>query len=226
MQSSKLAGAKINVSTQQYLDIASIHDDVVIMKDGTLRAVLIASSINFALKSEEEQNALVSAYASFLNTLEYPLQIVLQSRKLNMDAYLEKLKKSQEEQTNELLKMQIADYRGFISELVDLGQIMSKKFFVVVPYNPSSNKRKSFFSRLQETFTPAIFVGLKKEIFLNRKKDLMSRVLQIQGQLQSFGINTVALDTEGLIELYYSSYNPQISDVEKLVETDRLQIEK
>ncbi|KKR48901.1 MAG: hypothetical protein UT86_C0002G0076 [Candidatus Magasanikbacteria bacterium GW2011_GWC2_40_17] len=226
MQSSKLAGSKINVSTQQYLDIASIHDDILIMKDGTLRAVLLASSINFALKSEEEQNALISAYASFLNTLEYPLQIVLQSRKLNMDAYLEKLKKSQEEQTNELLKMQIADYRGFIDELVDLGQIMSKKFFVIVPFNPSSNKRKSFFARFKETFTPAIFVGLKRELFLNRKKDLMSRVSQIQGQLQSFGINTIALDTEGLIELYYSSYNPQLSDVEKMVDTDRLQIEK
>ena len=226
MQSSKLAGSKINVSTQQYLDIASIHDDILIMKDGTLRAVLLASSINFALKSEEEQNALISAYASFLNTLEYPLQIVLQSRKLNMDAYLEKLKKSQEEQTNELLKMQIADYRGFIDELVDLGQIMSKKFFVIVPFNPSSNKRKSFYARFKETFTPAIFVGLKRELFLNRKKDLMSRVSQIQGQLQSFGINTIALDTEGLIELYYSSYNPQLSDVEKMVDTDRLQIEK
>ena len=225
MQSEKLAGRKPGVSTQQYLDIGAIHDDVVLMKDGTLRAVLLAASINFALKSEEEQNALVSAYASFLNTLEYPLQIVVQSRKLNMDAYLERLKQSEAEQTNELLKMQIGDYRSFVGELLELGQIMSKKFFVVVQFNPASNNRKGFFSRLQETFMPALSVSIRREIFENRKKDLMSRVGQIQGQLQSFGINSVVLDTEGLIELYYSSYNPHLADVQKLVPTDKLQIE-
>jgi len=225
MQSEKLAGSKPSASTQQYLDIAAIHDDVVILKDGTLRTVLLAASINFALKSEDEQNALVSAYASFLNTLEFPLQIVIQSRKLNMDGYLENLRQTEIEQTNELLKMQIVDYRGFIGELVDMGQIMSKKFFVIVQFNPSSNKNKSFFTRLKETFAPAIFVSLKRDYFLKRRKDLMSRVGQVQGQLQSFGINTVALDTEGLIELYYSSYNPQLAEVQKLAATDKLQVE-
>lgn len=225
MQSEKLAGRKPSVSTQQYLDIAAIHDDVVVMKDGTLRAVLLASSINFALKSEEEQNALVSAYASFLNTLEFPLQIVVQSRKLNIDGYLQRLRQSEAEQTNELLKMQIADYRSFVSELVELGQIMSKKFFVVVQFNPASNKQKGFFARLQETFMPALSVSIKREIFLNRKRDLVNRVGQIQGQLQGFGINSVILDTEGLIELYYSSYNPQLADVQKLAPTEQLQVE-
>ena len=92
MQSKKLAGSKPGASTQKYLDIAEIRDDVVVMKDGTLRAVLLASSINFALKSEEEQEALISAYAGFLNTLEFPLQVVIQSRKLNIDNYIERLK--------------------------------------------------------------------------------------------------------------------------------------
>ncbi|HPV70919.1 MAG TPA: hypothetical protein PKY08_03470 [Candidatus Magasanikbacteria bacterium] len=225
MQSAKLAGSKPSVSTQQYLDIASIRDDVVIMKDGTLRAVLLASSINFALKSEEEQNALISAYASFLNTLEYPLQIVIQSRKLNMDGYLEKLRQSEKNQTNELLKMQISEYRSFIGELVEMGQIMSKKFFIVVQYNPLSNKRKNFFTRFKETFMPAFSVSIKREYFLNKRKDLMSRLSAIQGHLQSFGINSVVLDTEGLVELYYSSYNPQLADIQKMAETDKLQIE-
>ncbi|MCX6778914.1 MAG: hypothetical protein NTU97_01640 [Candidatus Magasanikbacteria bacterium] len=225
MQSAKLAGRKPSVSTQQYLDIASIHDDVVVMKDGTLRSVLLVASINFSLKSEEEQNALVSAYASFLNTLEYPLQIVVQSRKLNIDNYLSRLKQSEIEQTNELLKMQINGYREFVGELVEMGQIMSKKFFAIVQFNPLSNKRKGFFARLQETFMPALFVSIRKDIFLSRKRDLMSRVGQIQGQLQGFGVNSVILDTESLIELYYSSYNPQLSDVQKLVDTQKLQVE-
>jgi len=226
MQSAKLAGKKPSVSTQRYLDIAAIHDDVVTMKDGTLRAVILVSSINFALKSEEEQNALISAYAGFLNTLDFPLQVVIQSRKLNIDGYLERLKQSELEQTNELLKIQIEDYRQFVSELVVLGQIMSKKFFVIVPLNPLSDKKKGFFTQLKEIFAPAIFVSFKRELFLRRKKDLLSRADQILGQLSSLGLNAVMLDTEGLIELYYSSYNPTLSDLQKMTETSKLRIEE
>ncbi|MBI5732163.1 MAG: hypothetical protein HY982_02265 [Candidatus Magasanikbacteria bacterium] len=225
MQSKKLAGSKPNVSTQQYLDIASIHDDVVVMRDGTLRAVLLVSSLNFALKSEEEQNALISAYGAFLNILDFPIQIVVQSRKLNIDAYLERLKQSEKEQINELLKMQIADYRSFVTELLEMGQIMSKKFFVVVPYNPLSNRRKGFFARLQEVLMPALSISVKKEFFLKRKKDLISRVTQVMSQLQTMDLKSVMLDTEGLIELYYMSYNPNLSDIQKLAEIDKLQIE-
>ena len=91
MQSKKLAGAKPSVSTKQHLDIAEIRDNIVVLKDGTVRAVLFCSSVNFALKSEEEQQALISAYVSLLNSLEYPLQIVIQSRKLSIDTYLKNL---------------------------------------------------------------------------------------------------------------------------------------
>src|SRR3989339_282798 len=121
MQSKKLAGKKPSTSTQSFLDIASIHDDVVIMKDGTLRVVLLVSSINFSLKSEDEQNALISAYASFLNSIDFPIQIVIQSRPLNIDGYLMRLGQMEKDQKNELLKMQIADYRNFVREMVDLG---------------------------------------------------------------------------------------------------------
>src|SRR3990167_1154544 len=107
-------------STQKYLDISEIKEDTVVMKDGTLRSVLLISSINFALKSESEQNAIIAAYVNFLNTLDFPLQIVIQSRKLNIDGYLEKLKKSEKEQTNELLRMQIHDYREYVEQLMEL----------------------------------------------------------------------------------------------------------
>src|SRR3989338_10228561 len=110
MKSKKLAGKKIQVSTQQYLDIAEIKEDTVVMNDGTLRAVLLVSSINFSLKSEEEQNAIVAAYIGFLNFLEFPLQIIIQSRQLDVDGYLERLKKIEKEQTNELLRLQTAEY--------------------------------------------------------------------------------------------------------------------
>lgn len=225
MQSKKLAGNKPSVSTQKFLDIASIHDDVVVMKDGTLRAVLMVSSINFALKSEDEQNALIGSYASFLNTLDFPIQVVIQSRPLNVDNYLMRLVDAEKTQENELLRLQIADYRNFISELVQLGQIMSKKFFVIIPFNPLSDKRKSFWSRLSETITPALSVRLQRAKFLERKKNLNMRTDQVVGHLGSMGLNVVALDTQSLIELYYNSYNPDVAAIEKLVDVGKIQIE-
>ena len=129
---SRLAAAKKLPSLQRFLDIAEIKDDLVLMKDGSVRAVLIVSSVNFDLKSEEEQNAMVQSYVTFLNSLNFPIQVVIQSRPLNIDDYFTRLEAAEKEQTNELLRMQIADYRNFVSELLELEQIMSKRFYVLV----------------------------------------------------------------------------------------------
>src|SRR3989338_2618300 len=118
-------------SAQSHLPFAEIKFDTAIMKDGTLRAILMVSSINFALKNEDEQQAIISSYVSFLNGIDFPLQVVVQSRQLYIKPYLEKLLKKEQQQTNELLRVQIADYRSFVSELVSMGKIMSKQFFVV-----------------------------------------------------------------------------------------------
>ncbi len=226
MKSSKLAGKKIKVSTQQHLDIAEIREDTVILKDGSLRAVLLVGSLNFALKSEEEQEALVAAYVGFLNTLEWPLQIVMQSRQLNLDAYLAQLRQAEKGQTNELLKTQISDYLTFVNELVQIGQIMTKKFFVTVAYHPlGGKKRRGFFSGLSEIFVPATLIRLKKSRFLEYKKDLMSRVDQVAGQLQSMGVTVALLDTQSLVELYYTTYNPDLSETQKVAEIGQLQLE-
>lgn len=222
MQSKKLAKAKAGPSTQQYIDIAEIREDTVIMKDGTMRVVLAVASINFALKSEEEQGATISAYMQFLNSLEFPLQIVIQSRKLNIDDYLIRLEKSQKEQTNELLKAQIADYRAFIKELVELGEIMNKRFFVVVPYNPLSDKRKNFWARLFELFQPVTVVKLKEERFRRHKGDLMQRVNHVMTNLSSIGLKSIPLDTQSLIELYYRVYNPDLAETEKLADVAKI----
>lgn len=226
MQSKKLAGAKPGPSVQQYLDIAEIKEDAAVMKDGTLRAVLAVASINFALKSEEEQNATIAAYTQFLNSLEYPLQIVIQSRKLNIDEYIKRLEKSEKEQSNELLRVQMADYRSFVKELVELGEIMSKRFFVVVSYNPLSDKRKGFFARLSELFQPAKIVRLKEERFRKHRDALLQRVSHLVSGLASIGLKTAMLDTQGLIELYYRAYNPDIADTEKLADIGKIQTEE
>lgn len=226
MQSKKLAGSKPGVATKHLLDIAEIREDCVILKDGTLRAVLLVSSINFALKSEEEQNAIIAAYVSFLNALEFPMQIVVQSRKLNIDAYLEKLRQVEKEQMNELLKIQIADYREYVRELVEMGDIMSKRFYAVVPYDPLSDKRKGFWSRLGEIFQPGAAIRLGTEKFKKRRRDLFARVEHVQMLLSSMGLTSVILDTQSLIELYYNVYNPEVIDTEKISDTNKIRIEE
>jgi hypothetical protein len=222
MQSKKLAGSKPGPATQRYLDIAEIKEDCVIMKDGTMRAVLIVASINFALKSEDEQGAIISQYISFLNSLDYPLQIVVQSRRLNIDKYMDQLRVNEKNQTNELLRVQIADYRAFVQELVTLGQIMQKQFFVTVPYNPLSDKQKGFFARLSEAFTPAMFVKLAGEKFNQRKQALDMRVEHMMGALGSMGLKAGRLDTQSLIELFYRVYNPDVYDTQKMQDTEKL----
>ena len=216
---------KNQVSTQQYLDIAEIKDDVVVMKDGTLRAVILVSSINFALKSEDEQDAVIGSYVRFLNNLDFTLQIVIQSRELNIDNYLNYLKGKEKEQSNKLLKLQTADYIEYIKDLTSLGQIMNKRFFVIVPYNPLSDKRKSFFSLLKEALKPATFIKIKEKSF-NRYKDMLNRRLEtVVSGLESIGVSTARLDTQSLIELYYRTYNPETSKNQELTDVGKLRVE-
>lgn len=219
-------GKKISsASTQQYLDILEIKDDTVVMRDGTLRVVLAVSSINFALKSEDEQNAIISSYVSFLNNISTPIQIVVQSRDLNIDNYIEYLKNKEKEQTNRLLKIQTGEYIEYIKELVSMGKIMNKKFFVVIPYSPFSDKRKGFLSQLSEIFKPATVLKLKETKFLKYKDNLSRRVDSIFSALLSLGVDVKQLNTQELIELYYNSYNPETSKNQPLVDIEKLQVE-
>ncbi|MEK7202769.1 MAG: hypothetical protein AAB653_00420 [Patescibacteria group bacterium] len=224
MNDNKLIKNKIASSTQQYLDIAEIRDDTIIMCDGTLRAVIMVSSINFALKSEEEQNAIVMAYVSFLNNLDFPLQIVIQSRELKIDNYISILKQKEKEQTNELLKMQTAEYIQYINELIFMGKIMNKRFYATIIYNPMSDKQKGFLFKLSELFKPANLIKMNEEKFLQRRRELTRRTDNTIAGFASMGINAVVLDTQSLIELFYNTYNPETSANQKLVDTSQLTI--
>jgi len=222
--SNKLVKNKITVGTQQYLDISEFREDTIIMRDGTLRAVLLAASINFALKSEDEQNAIIAAYVGFLNNIDFPLQIVIQSRELNIDNYLSFLRQKEKEQTNELLKLQTAEYLQYVNELISLGKIMSKRFYVTVSYNPLSDKQKGFFPKLIDSLKPASLIKMKEEKFSKRKLELTRRVENVIGGLASVGINSVQLDTQSLIELFYNTYNPETSANQKLVDINQIRV--
>lgn len=219
-----LVNNKVSVSTQQYLDIAEIKDNTVVLKDGTLRAVLMVSSINFALKSEDEQNAVIGSYVRFLNNLNFTLQIVIQSRELEIDNYLTYLQEMEKEQTNKLLKIQTADYIEYIKELTSLGRIMSKRFFVTVPYDPMTDKQKGFFSLVKEALRPATFIKLKEKTFNRYQEMLDRRIDSVLGGLETMGVSVVRLDTQSLIELYYKTYNPETSQNQPLVDMDKIKV--
>ncbi|MFH0805260.1 MAG: hypothetical protein V1916_03655 [Patescibacteria group bacterium] len=212
-------------STQRYLNILEIRDDTVVLKDGTLRGVLLVSSINFSLKSEDEQNAVIQGYVQFLNSLEFPIQILIQSRKLNIDDYLERLKAIEKEQVNELLKMQTREYRQYIAELVSLADIMSKRFYIVVPFTGGSIKSKGFMTTLKESISPTSVIGIKQEKFDRNRIELAKRLDFTIDGLSSIGLKAIQLDTQSLIELYYNTYNPDTYDQQRLVDVGKLNIE-
>ena len=213
-------------STQRYLSIAEVREDTIILRDGSLRAVLLVSSVNFALKSPEEQAATVQGYISFLNSLSFSVQIIIQSRRFIIDTYLDDLKQREREQSNDLLRIQMADYRQFITELVSMGEIVSKRFFVVVPYNPVSDRQKSLLTRMSETFSLTKVIKMKEEKFRQFRSSLDRNVAHLKGGLQAIGLNAVELDTQSLIELLYATYNPEVVVSEKAPEMGKMEVEE
>ncbi len=216
--------SKINISTQKCMDIMEIKKDTLILKDGTLRAILLVSSINFALKDEKEQKAIISSYVSFLNNLDFPAQIVIQSREFSIDNYIADLKQKAKEQTNELLKMQTKEYIQYIQELVSMGDIMKKKFYLSIPYNPVSDEHQNFFQSLVEALRPSGLVKLKEKRFQAYKEELDRRVASAKSGLASASLNSTRLDTQSLIELLYNTYNPDTAENEKLTDIENLRI--
>ena len=212
--------------TKRYVEIAEIREDAVVLKDGSMRAVILVSSINFALKSAEEQEAIVQAYIQFLNSLEYSLQIVIQSRRVDIEPYMKTLRERKLEMKNEALKQQVDDYMQFVGELVTLGDIMEKRFLVVVPYDPLSDKQKKFFARVSAAIKPILRIKLKGEQFEERRKALSGRVDNILSLLGSMGLKGAVLDTQSLVELYYSSYNPETYNKEKMADVSKLRVEE
>ena len=197
-------------SAQQFLAIDTIRENVVVLKDGSYRVVLMCSTLNFALKSADEQDAIIYQYQNFINSLDFSLQFVIHSRKFNIGPYLETLSKRHKEETDELLKIQIAEYLEFIKTFVESSNIMSKIFYTVVSFTPPAlETKKGFLSNI----TSALGLGGggeagEKNDFETHKNQLWQRVDAVTEGLKQFGIRSVQLNTEELIELFYGLYNP------------------
>ncbi len=196
-------------ATRDFIEIDEIRDGVLLLRDKSLRAVLMASSVNFALKSNDEQDAIVLQYQNFLNSLDFSVEFFVQSRKLNIEPYLDTLRDRQKSEFNELMKIQISEYIEFVKTFVDSANIVSKSFYVVIPFSPlAANKNDGF----KSAFASLTSRGEKKTVddtkFQEYKTQLYQRVDAVRQGLIRTGVRMVPLNTEELIELYYGLYNP------------------
>lgn len=200
-------------SSQQFLEFREIKNGVLVLKNKALRGILMISSINFDLKSEEEQKAIIFQFQNFLNSLDFSCQILVQSRKLNITGYFDKLKELEKEQKNELLKIQTSEYRKFIENLLEEETIMRKEFFVIVPFTLIEAKGVSTKTTLKRAFGRiGEYAGMDEETFKRCKDQLWQRMEFVAIGLRRCGLSAVPLTTPELIELFWSLHHPKESE--------------
>lgn len=191
--------------TQQKIEFQDIKDGVIILPNGDLRGVLMTSSINFSLKSTEEQDSLIFKYQSFLNSLDFPVEILMTSRHLNIDGYLVAIEQKKKEQTNELLRIQIAEYLDFIKNLVQVGNIMDQSFYVIVPLARVEKKTGGMAEKLGLIKTANRGEELKS--FDELKTQLWQRLEYVTSGLAGLGLKSAPLNTKEITQLFYRLYN-------------------
>lgn len=198
-------------STQDFVPIKEIRDGIVVLKDGGLRAVVMTSSINFALKSSDEQNAIIYQFQNFLNSINFSIQIFSESRKLDIKPYVALLENVLREQKIDLLKIQTREYIEFIKNFTEQVNIMTKSFFVVIPYSPSFMQPNKGVSGITSIFSKKTKIEKSDDFNENRTQLLERAEVVIQGLLR-MGVRAAPLGTEELIELYYKLFNPGDTD--------------
>jgi len=188
-------------STQDFLEFDQVKDNIIILKNKSLRSILMVSSLNFALKADEEQKAILYQFQNFLNSLDFSCQIIVQSRRLNITGYLNKLEDIEKKEKNELLKIQVSDYRKFIERIIKGGSIMQKTFYVVVPFSTTETQDNKGKKKIK---IPA----LTKEAFDRAKTQLMQRVEFVILGLRSCSLQSVPLTNLEITELFWALHHP------------------
>lgn len=199
------------MATQAFVPIERVRDGIVILKTGELRAVLITNSLNLGLKSEDEQQAVLSQFQNFLNSLDFPVQIFVQSRKLNIKPYMDLLQERSGQVKEDLLKIQIHEYMGFITKFTEESNIMTKHFFISIPY----------FNQSAQALAPSSLLSsgvasgggkVNDSSFEFARIQLEQRTLTVIQGLSRFGIRAQRLGTEEVVELFYKLFNPSEGD--------------
>lgn len=197
-------------TTIDFVDISEIRDDILVLKNGSLRALIEVGSINFELKSQDEQTAIITAFQDFLNSIDFPLQIVIHSRKLDITPYIENLNRQIEKIDHELLRIQAIEYERFVSGLTELTDIMSKKFYIVAPFYllEAPVTQKGILGSLKAVIQPSKVIKKIDDIqFETYKIQLMQRVELIYGGLMRIGLNIKLLKSEELEKMFSNLYS-------------------
>jgi hypothetical protein len=215
-------------STQRYLPFSEIRDNLIMMKDGSSRMVLRVHALNFNLKSTEEQDAILMSYQRFLNSLNFPIQIIVRSLKVDIEAYINRLKNLALKQTNTLLQEQTYRYIDFLTNLIDLAQIMKKEFYIIVPFDFENNESvrktdvfgvfRSFWSALSQDESVADIRNNRLRLEKLRKWNF-ERLSTVKMSLESIGLKAEEIKKEELIKLIYNYYNPRLK-TENILKTD------
>lgn len=200
-------------ATQEFVPIQEVRDGIVILKDGSLRAIVLASSLNFSLKSDDERNAILLQFQDFLNSLDFAVQISIQSRRLDIRPYIALLEGRYKEQVNDLMKIQTREYIEFIKKFTETTNIMTKNFFIVVSYDPAIINIKSSPIGFFQKKSAAEKSETKQASFEENRTQLEERVSVVEQGLVRCGIRVIRLGTEEVIELFYKIFNP--GDTEK-----------
>ena len=194
---------------QKFIEISEIKNGMAIMKDNSLRAVCACSSINFDLLSSTEQEAVITRFQEFLNSLDFPLQIVIASRHFQIENYLDQIRELEKKQTNELLKIQTGEYINFVQSFVEFANIMNKSFYAIVPFSVIESKQEGFFDKIKS------IIGSQKsnkqhfeiEKLNQYRVQLDQRINMVIQGLQALGIKAIPLNDEQLTQLYFEFYN-------------------
>ncbi len=205
-------------ATQEFVPIKEIRDGVIILKNGDLRAIILANSVNLSLKSEDEQKATIVQFQNFLNTLDFPVQISIQSRRLDIRPYLSLLESRLKVQNEPLLKLQTKEYIDFIKNFTDTVSIMTKNFFVCVPYTNNIIKTdSSIFDNISNLFSRKSASEKNAESqadFEEKRSQLEQRIDVIQQGLGRCSVKSALLGTEEVVEVFYKVFNPGQNEVQ------------
>ena len=209
-----------NSTTQSFVPIKEVRDGIMILKDGGMRAVVLASSVNFALKSDDERAAILAQFQDFLNSLDFSIEIVIQSRRLDIRPYLAILEATEKKQVNDLMKIQVQEYIQFIKSFTESTSIMTKQFFIVIPYSPSaiSTDKVSGLGSLFGSKTTKQKVAENEATFEENRTQLEQRLSIVEQGLVRTGIRVKRVGTDALIELFYKAFNP--GETERSVKTE------
>lgn len=210
-------------SVQNFIKVQAIKDGVIFVGFNKICGILLVSSLNFLLKSKEEQDAIIYGYQDFLNSVDFSIEILITSRKINIDGYLANLSNIGEREEQEQMRLQIEEYINFIRALTENTQILTKNFYIVIPYSSAEQEKKGFMKGLFNK-SQSITQNISGENFLQFKTQLWERVDLIANGLRRIGLNAIPLNTQEIIELLYNIYNPEKKPKKDLPDVSKMEI--